>query len=79
MYETSKSVFAKLKDNRYAIRYLVGEGIDIGSGSDSLAQCTEHRVLFSFDLRVFCPTGIFMTMESSFRVQLLSQGSVHPN
>lgn len=37
MYETSKSVFAKLKDNRYVTRYLVGEGIDLGSGSDSLA------------------------------------------
>jgi hypothetical protein len=78
MCETSESAFAKLTDNRHVTRYLVGEGIDTGSGSDSLAQGTEHRVLFSFDLRVFCPTGIFMTMESFFRVQLLSQGSVHP-
>lgn len=41
MYETSKSVFSKLRDNRYVTRYLVGEGIDIGSGSDSLSQYCE--------------------------------------
>jgi hypothetical protein len=37
MCETSESVFAKLTDNRHVTRYLVGEGIDIGSGSDLLA------------------------------------------
>ena len=47
MYETSKSVFAKLKDNRYVTRYLVGEGIDIGSGSDSLAQYAEFFPLMT--------------------------------
>ncbi len=37
MHETSKSIFAKLRDSRYATRYLVGDGIDIGAGHDSLA------------------------------------------
>ena len=37
MHETSKSIFHKLKDSRYATRYLVGDGIDIGAGNDSLA------------------------------------------
>jgi len=37
MHETSKSIFHKLKDSRYASRYLIGEGIDIGAGNDSLA------------------------------------------
>jgi SAM-dependent methyltransferase len=37
MHETSKSIFHKLNDSRYATRYIVGDGIDIGSGPDSLA------------------------------------------
>jgi SAM-dependent methyltransferase len=37
MHETSKSIFHKITDSRYATRYLVGDGIDIGAGSDSLA------------------------------------------
>ncbi len=41
MYETSKSVFHKIKDSRYATRYLVGDGIDIGAGPDSIAQYYE--------------------------------------
>ena len=36
MNESSKSIFHKIKDSRYAIRYIVGDGIDIGSGPDSL-------------------------------------------
>lgn len=36
MHETGKSIFSKIKDSRYATRYLVGQGIDIGAGSDSL-------------------------------------------
>lgn len=36
MYESSKSVFHKIKDSRYATRYLVGDGIDIGAGPDPL-------------------------------------------
>ncbi len=41
MYETSKSIFHKIKDSRYATRYLVGRGIDIGAGPDSIAQYYE--------------------------------------
>jgi len=37
MHETSKSIFHKLKDSRYATQYLIGDGIDIGAGNDSLA------------------------------------------
>ncbi len=41
MYESSKSIFGKLRDSRYATRYLVGDGIDIGVGSDSIEQYYE--------------------------------------
>jgi ubiquinone/menaquinone biosynthesis C-methylase UbiE len=41
MYESSKSIFHKLKDARYATRYVVGHGIDIGAGPDSLSQYRE--------------------------------------
>ncbi len=41
MHEASKSIFSRLKDARYATRYLRGEGIDIGAGPDSLAQYHE--------------------------------------
>jgi SAM-dependent methyltransferase len=41
MYEMSKSIFNRIKDSRYALRYLVGNGIDIGAGPDSLAQYAE--------------------------------------
>jgi SAM-dependent methyltransferase len=41
MHEMSKSIFNRLKDSRYATRYLVGDGIDIGAGPDSLAQYAE--------------------------------------
>lgn len=36
--ESSKSIFGKLADSRYATRYLVGRGIDIGAGGDPLGQ-----------------------------------------
>ncbi len=41
MSGTSKSIFGKLRDSRYATRYLVGSGIDIGSGPDPLGQFYE--------------------------------------
>ena len=41
MNESSKSIFHKIKDSRYATRYLIGEGIDIGAGPDSIAQYYE--------------------------------------
>lgn len=36
--ETSKSLLRRLHDVRYATRYFVGNGIDIGAGEDSLAK-----------------------------------------
>ena len=36
MSGTSKSIFRKIADSRFATRYLIGEGIDIGSGKDPL-------------------------------------------
>lgn len=41
MYESSKSIFGKIRDSRYATRYIVGDGIDIGAGQDSIAQYYE--------------------------------------
>lgn len=41
MHETSKAIARRLHDARFATRYFVGDGIDIGSGPDPLAQCHE--------------------------------------
>ena len=41
MHELSKSIFHKLKDARYATRYIKGDGVDIGSGPDPLGQYYE--------------------------------------
>ncbi len=41
MHETSKSVLRRIHDNRFATRYFVGNGIDIGAGPDSLLQYQE--------------------------------------
>lgn len=43
MNETSKSVLRRAHDIRFATRYFVGSGIDIGAGSDSLAK---HAFMF---------------------------------
>jgi SAM-dependent methyltransferase len=47
MFESSKSIFHKIKDSRYATRYLVGNGIDIGAGPDSIAQYDEFFPLMT--------------------------------
>ena len=41
MHESSKAIFHRLADARYATRYFVGDGIDIGCGPDPLAQYFE--------------------------------------
>jgi SAM-dependent methyltransferase len=41
MNETSKSIFGKLRDSRYATRYFIGDGIDIGAGPDPIIQYGE--------------------------------------
>jgi len=54
MNESSKSIFHKIKDSRYATRYIIGDGIDIGSGNDSLGLYFEFfplmRTCRSWDL-----------------------------
>lgn len=47
MYESSKSVFQKVRDARYATRYLVGDGIDIGAGADPIGLYFEFFPLMS--------------------------------
>lgn len=41
MHETSKAMIRRLSDSRFATRYFVGDGIDIGSGPDPLSQYSE--------------------------------------
>jgi hypothetical protein len=45
MHETSKAVMRRLHDIRFATRYFVGDGIDIGSGPDPLSQYAEQLPL----------------------------------
>ncbi len=47
MHETSKSIFSKIKDSRYATRYLVGDGIDIGAGTDPIVHYQEFFPLMT--------------------------------
>jgi SAM-dependent methyltransferase len=47
MSETSKSIFGKLRDSRYATRYIVGAGLDIGAGTDALSQFYEFFPLMT--------------------------------
>lgn len=42
MYEASKALMRRLYDSRYATRYFVGKGIDIGAGPDPLGQYAEQ-------------------------------------
>ena len=41
MHETSKAVMRRLHDSRFAMRYFIGDGIDIGAGSDPLGNYKE--------------------------------------
>ena len=43
MFETSKAVMRRLHDSRFATRYFVGDGIDIGAGADGLGA---HQAMF---------------------------------
>jgi SAM-dependent methyltransferase len=47
MFETSKAVMRRLHDSRFATRYFVGEGVDIGSGPDPLGQYREFFPLMA--------------------------------
>jgi hypothetical protein len=41
MHETSKALQRRLHDSRFATRWFVGEGLDVGSGPDPLGQYRE--------------------------------------
>ena len=41
MVATSHSILRRLADSRYATRWFVGHGVDVGGGSDSLGLFTE--------------------------------------
>jgi SAM-dependent methyltransferase len=64
MNESSKSIFHKIKDSRYATRYLIGEGIDIGAGPDSIAQYYEFFPLMKSCRAWDMPDGDAELMES---------------
>ena len=42
MHETSKAIMRRLHDSRFAARYFVGHGMDIGAGPDALGQYAEQ-------------------------------------
>jgi tetratricopeptide (TPR) repeat protein len=52
MKETSKSIVRRLADMRYAMRFFVGGGIDIGAGSDPISLYAEQFPLMK-SLRVW--------------------------
>jgi tetratricopeptide (TPR) repeat protein len=47
MYETSKALNRRLFDSRFATRYFIGDGIDVGSGPDPLGRYTEQFPLMN--------------------------------
>lgn len=42
MHEASKALMRRLYDSRYATRYFIGNGIDIGAGPDPLGQYAQQ-------------------------------------
>jgi SAM-dependent methyltransferase len=64
MFETSKATLRRLHDTRFATRYFVGSGLDIGSGNDPLSQYQEFYPLagaiYSWDM----PQGDAQYVES---------------
>ena len=57
MKETSKSILRRLSDTRFATKYFVGQGIDIGSGSDSISIYNELYPLMGDVLDWDIPQG----------------------
>lgn len=41
MYENSKALMRRLHDSRFVSRYFIGDGIDVGAGTDGLGQYIE--------------------------------------
>ena len=61
--ETSKQFFRRSRDMRYASRWIVGNGIDIGSGDDPLSKLAPHFPLLKSVRDYDLPDGDAMLME----------------
>lgn len=64
MHETSKSLIRRSYDKRFATRWLIGDGIDIGAGPDSIGNYAQMfpaiRSVKAWDM----PDGDAMLMDS---------------
>jgi SAM-dependent methyltransferase len=65
MHETSKAVMRRIHDNRFATRYFIGHGIDIGAGDDPLVQYTEF-----FPLMHSCRSWDIKDGDAQFLVEI---------
>ncbi len=65
MYEASKAVMRRLHDSRFATRYFVGNGVDIGCGPDPVSQYTEQFPLIENCRSWDMPDGDAQYMEGA--------------
>lgn len=63
--ETGKCVLRRFHDHRFATRYFVGDGIDIGSGEDSLDKYKEFFPMINSIRSWDLPDGDAQFMESA--------------
>jgi SAM-dependent methyltransferase len=64
MYEASKAVMRRLHDSRFATRYFIGSGIDIGCGPDPISQYSEQFPLMESCRSWDMPDGDAQYLES---------------
>lgn len=64
MYEASKAVMRRLHDSRFATRYFIGSGVDIGCGPDPISQYTEQFPLMTSCRSWDLPDGDAQYLES---------------
>jgi hypothetical protein len=64
MYEASKAVMRRLHDSRFATRYFIGNGVDIGCGPDPISQYTEQFPLITSCRSWDLPDGDAQYLES---------------
>lgn len=64
MYEASKAVMRRLHDSRFATRYFIGTGIDIGCGPDPISQYSEQFPLMESCRSWDMPDGDAQYLES---------------
>lgn len=64
MYEASKAVMCRLHDSRFATRYFIGSGIDIGCGPDPISQYSEQFPLMESCRSWDMPDGDAQYLES---------------